>query len=188
MWDALSDERTGLSLVRLTVYSNKSVVSMYIIFTFYMLLKYVYAIHTTSQDGEPPTHYVVAAGTAQKTPLPTFFYCCVRVFRDDHVMATEPFPSNGCHFYLSADMPHYDTTVTVTCSSSCGFWKIRMRVLSLLVRLQTIQSQRHSCCAGTVTSRSTGTSISYGYSSSYNTINTTISLLRSSCISCILHC
>jgi hypothetical protein len=29
MWDALSDERTGLSFARVTVSSNKSVASMY---------------------------------------------------------------------------------------------------------------------------------------------------------------
>jgi hypothetical protein len=41
IWDVLSGERTGLSFVRVTVYSNTLVVSVYNIrvFTFYMLLK-----------------------------------------------------------------------------------------------------------------------------------------------------
>jgi hypothetical protein len=38
MCGELSDERMGLSFVRIIVSTNKSVVTMYIIFTFYMLL------------------------------------------------------------------------------------------------------------------------------------------------------
>jgi hypothetical protein len=38
MWGTLSDERMGLSFVRVNVSSNESVVSMYMIFTFYVLL------------------------------------------------------------------------------------------------------------------------------------------------------
>jgi hypothetical protein len=47
--DALSDQRTGLSFVRIAVTSNKSVVRMYIIFTFYMLLNLcIYNIYKAS--------------------------------------------------------------------------------------------------------------------------------------------
>jgi hypothetical protein len=45
MWGALSDERMCMSFARVTVSSNKSVVSTYVQFTFYMLLN-VYTIYT----------------------------------------------------------------------------------------------------------------------------------------------
>jgi hypothetical protein len=47
MWGALSDERTGLSFARVTVSSNKSVVSMYNLhFTCYQMHVRVYRTHT----------------------------------------------------------------------------------------------------------------------------------------------
>jgi hypothetical protein len=39
VWCAIYEERTGLSFVRVIVSSNMSFIRMYIIFTFYMLLK-----------------------------------------------------------------------------------------------------------------------------------------------------
>jgi hypothetical protein len=56
--------------------------------------------------------YISSARTAQKTPLPTLFYCFDHVTGVIHCIAmgvfAEPFPSNGCllvsHFWLSADI------------------------------------------------------------------------------------
>jgi hypothetical protein len=52
MCGILSDERMGPSFVRVTVSSNKSIVSMYIIFTVYMLLHgitiYMYIQYTVA--------------------------------------------------------------------------------------------------------------------------------------------
>jgi hypothetical protein len=73
-------------------------------FPFHRLLRLAEVFEPTStRTAAQLTHcsnssaYNILARTAQKTPfLCCSFHCCVRVYWDPHVIATQSLPSNGC--------------------------------------------------------------------------------------------
>jgi hypothetical protein len=79
LWGALSDERMGLSFVRVIVCSTMSVVQMYNVFTFYMfyMLLTVYTRDTRplSVQGhlQRSFSYIRSMGSSRDNPLPTDF-------------------------------------------------------------------------------------------------------------------
>jgi hypothetical protein len=70
-WGAPSDERTGRSFVRVTVSTKKSVDSLCNLFTFYMLLKYVWVYNIYKASISPGSAEQIILERSYAWPLPS---------------------------------------------------------------------------------------------------------------------